>query len=92
MGKKDSKISVRGALLEGKVISTKMPKTAIVEIKSVRYVPKYERYEKVRSKIKAHNPENILAKEGDLVKIGETRKLSKTKSFIITEIIKRDTK
>ncbi|MEM4256953.1 MAG: 30S ribosomal protein S17 [Candidatus Diapherotrites archaeon] len=92
MDKKNTKISVRGALLEGKVVSTKMAKTAIVEIKSVRYVPKYERYEKVRSKIKAHNPENIAAKEGDIVKIGETRKLSKTKSFIIMEVIKRDSK
>ncbi len=86
------KISVRGALLEGKVISTKMPKTAIVEIKSVRYVPKYERYEKVRSKIKAHNPEEIGAKEGDLIKIRETRKLSKTKSFTIVKILKREGK
>lgn len=88
----EKSVSVRGALLEGKVISTKAPKTAVVEIKSVRYVPKYERYEKVRSKIKAHNPEDIGAKEGDKVRIGETRKLSKTKSFAIIEIIKRGSK
>ena len=41
-----------------------------------------------KSKIKAHNPTSINAKEGDIVKIGETRRISKTKSFVVMEILK----
>lgn len=85
--KKD--MSIRGAVLQGKVVSAKMPKTVVVERKIIRYVQKFERYKKVRSKVKAHNPENINAKEGDIVKIGETRKLSKTKNFVVLEIVKK---
>ena len=86
-----SDMSVRGAVLQGKVVSARMAKTVVVQRTIVRYVPKFERYKKIRSKVKAHNPPEINAKEGDIVKIGETRKLSKTKSFVVLEIIKRET-
>jgi small subunit ribosomal protein S17 len=89
---KDTGLSVRGAMLTGKVVSAKMPKTVVVERTIVRYVPKYERYKKIKSKIKAHNPDDIKAMEGDLVRIAETRKLSKTKNFVVVEIIKRGKK
>ncbi len=82
-------IKVRGAVLVGKVVSSKAPKTVTVERILTRYVPKYERYKKTKSKVRAHNPENINAKDGDIVKIGETRKISKTKSFIVMEILKK---
>jgi small subunit ribosomal protein S17 len=52
-------------------------------------VPKFERYKKVRSKIAAYNPDCIAAKEKDIVKIGECRKLSKTKSFVVLGIEKK---
>jgi len=81
--------SVRGSIFTGKVISTRAPKTVTVERKTIRHIPKYERYKKSKSKIKAHLPENIEIKEGDIVKIGETRKISKTKSFVVLEVIKK---
>ena len=81
--------SVRGTVLEGTVISAKAPKTITIERFITRYVPKYERYKKVRSKVKAHVPDGVLVAEGDVVRIGETRKLSKTKSFVLIEIVKR---
>ena len=81
--------SVRGALLTGTVVSARAPKTVTIERNITKYVPKYERYKKSKSKIKAYNPESINAKEGDLVTIGETRKLSKTKNFVVLEILKR---
>ena len=84
--------SVRGSILLGKVVSAKAPKTVTVERIITRYVPKFQRYKKVRSKIHAHNPETINAVEGDYVKIGETRKLSKTKNFIVLEIVKKGEK
>lgn len=82
-------ISVRGGTIEGIVVSAKAPKTVTVERILTKYVPKYERYKKIKSRVKAHNPETISAKEGDRVLIGETRKLSKTKSFVVMEILER---
>ncbi|MEM4662582.1 MAG: 30S ribosomal protein S17 [Candidatus Diapherotrites archaeon] len=81
------KVSVRGSLLKGKVISAKAKKTVTVERQLIRYVPKYERYMKARSRIHAHNPECINAKVGDVVLIGETRKLSKSKSFVVLKVL-----
>lgn len=82
------KLGVRGKILDGIVVSTKAQKTAIVERGYFHYVPKYERYERRHSRIAAYNPECISAKEGDRVKIAECRPLSKTKSFVVVEVIK----
>ena len=79
--------AIRGNILEGKVISAKANKTVTVERILPKYVAKYERYMNTRSRIHAHNPESIHAKEGDMVKIGETRRISKTKSFVVMEIL-----
>jgi len=79
-------IKVRGNVFTGKVVSAKGNKTVIVERIITKKIQKYERYQKTRSKITAHNPECINAKEGDTVKIGETRKLSKTKNFVVLEV------
>ncbi|MBU0636301.1 30S ribosomal protein S17 [Candidatus Micrarchaeota archaeon] len=86
---KNKPLTVRGKIFEGRVTSTKMPKTVVVERNIFQYVPKYERYKKTRSKIKAHVPENIKVSEGDWVRIGETRKISKTKSFLVLEVVKK---
>lgn len=82
------KLSIRGKILEGLVVSTKAQKTAVVERDYLHYVPKYERSERRHSRISAYNPECISAKEGDKVKIAECRPLSKTKSFVVVEVIK----
>jgi len=79
------KLSVRGKILEGKVASSKMQRTVIVERGYLHRIPKYERYEKRHSRIAAHNPECINAKKGDRVKIAECRPLSKTKHFVVIE-------
>ena len=85
---KEKTYAIRGNIFEGEVISAKANKTVTVQRILTQYVSKYERYKKVRSKVKAHNPESINAKEGDTVRIGETRRISKTKNFIVMEIIK----
>ncbi len=85
---KHGKVKVRGNVFTGKIISSKGNKTVIIERTLTKKVPKYERYKKIKSKITAHNPECINATEGDLVKIGETRRLSKTKSFVVLEVEK----
>ena len=78
-------ISYRGRTFVGTVISTKMQKTAVVEWASQKFVSKYERYASDRSRVKVHIPENMKINDGDIVKIAETRKISKTKSFVIVE-------
>jgi len=78
-------LKCRGRIFIGVVISTKMQKTATVEFGRQYYLPKYERYEKRRTRIKAHNPDCVNAKDGDIVRISECRPLSKTKNFVVIE-------
>ena len=80
--------STRGRTFVGTVIADKMHKTVTVEWEGKRYVPKFERYSKTRTRVKAHNPENINAKVGNVVQIMETRPVSKTKNFVVTKVLK----
>ncbi len=82
-------VKVRGQFLEGNVVSAKAKHTAIVERPRIIYLTKYRRYARSRSRIAVHNPACISAKEGDYVKIGECRKLSRTKAWTIVEVIKK---
>ena len=77
------KLPVRGILLEGTVVSTKMDNTVTVLHEYLHYVPKYMRYERRRKKIHAHLPPCIEVKVGDRVIIGECRPLSKTVAFVV---------
>lgn len=81
-------IMPRGMQLTGRVVSDKAKKTVIVEMDSARFIYKYERYLRKRSRVPAHNPDCINAKTGNVVSIAETRRLSKTKSFVVTGIVK----
>jgi len=76
-------LKVRGIMLKGRVVSTAMQKTVVVERERLHYVPKYERYEKRTSRYKAHLPPCIDIKKGDEVIIMECRPLSKTKHFVV---------
>ncbi len=87
----ETQLRTRGRKFTGIVTSDKMSKTVTVAWERRKYIPKYERYEKRRSKVKAHNPESINAETGDLVEIEETRPISKTKNFVVTKIIKKKT-
>ena len=78
---------VRGRVFEGKVIRAKMAKTLTVEWPRQYYLSKYERFQKRRSRVKAHNPQCISAKEGDMVRIAECRPLSKSKNFVVLEVL-----
>ncbi len=82
---KGKPITVHGRKFTGRVVSTRMAKTVSVERERLVYLPKYERYEKRRTRIKAHVPEGMTVEEGDIVTIYETRPLSKTKNFIVLE-------
>ena len=81
---------VRGRIFIGKVISTKSAKTAKIEFERIVPLPKYERFEKRRTRLIVHNPDSIMAQTGDIVKIAECRPISKTKNFVIIEKIENE--
>lgn len=77
--------STRGRKFTGKVVSNKMTKTVTVEWETRHMNPKYQRYEKRRTRVKAHDEMGLAI--GDIVEIMETRPLSKTKNFIVVKKI-----
>ncbi len=79
-------LPVRGQILEGIVTSNKAERTITVERSFYKFIQKYERYEKRKSKITAHKPDCIQVNIGDAVKIAECRPLSKTKQFVVIEV------
>lgn len=80
--------NTRGRKIEvvGEVISDKMDKTISVLIYRMVKHPKYGKYVKKTSVFKAHDEKNE-AKIGDIVKIRETRPLSKTKRWALAEVV-----
>ncbi|MFZ0892346.1 MAG: 30S ribosomal protein S17 [Thermoplasmata archaeon] len=79
------RLSLRGQILEGTVVSTSMQLTAVVERTLLHYVPKFERYEKRRRRYLAHSPPCLHVPLGHRVRIAETRPLSKLVTFCIVE-------
>ena len=74
----------------GVVISDKMDKTITVQVDRVSRHPVYNRSIRKATKFKAHDETNT-AKLGDIVRIQETRPLSKTKRWRLVEVVKRST-
>lgn len=71
-------------IFKGKVVSTKMQKTVVIEVERVFRHPLYKKVVRRQKKYKAHN-EKFNLKDGDLVKIKETRPISKDKHFAVIE-------
>ncbi len=72
----------------GRVVSDKMDKTVVVQVERLRQHPRYKKYIRYRKKFKAHD-ENNACRVGDVVRIMETRPLSKEKRWRVVEIIGR---
>ena len=71
---------------QGRVVSDKMDKTITVVVETKRNHPVYGKRINYSKKYKAHD-ENNSAKTGDMVRIMETRPLSKDKRFRLVEIV-----
>ncbi len=71
---------------QGRVVSEKMDKTITVVIETKRNHPVYGKRINYSKKLKAHD-ENNSAKTGDIVRVMETRPLSKDKRFRLVEIV-----
>jgi len=76
-------LPVRGRVFRGVVTSAKSHNTVIVEWGYHRFIRKYERYQRQKSRVTAHNPPCIKAREEDAVVIAECRPIAKTKHFVV---------
>ena len=76
-------LGIRGRVFEGKVLSVKAAKSAVIEWERRVYVHKYERFERRLSCIIAYAPPCLHLKQGDTAVFGECRPLSKTKKFVV---------
>ncbi|HEX4021185.1 MAG TPA: 30S ribosomal protein S17 [Acidobacteriaceae bacterium] len=72
----------------GQVVSTKMQKTIVVEVEMRKAHPKYKRVMRTSKKFYAHDEHNT-ARVGDVVRIRETRPLSRLKRWQLEEIVRR---
>jgi small subunit ribosomal protein S17 len=72
----------------GVVVSDKMDKTVVVEVKRLVSHPLYHKIIRRRKKFKAHDPDNACG-VGDKVLIEETRPLSRDKRWRVKEIIEK---
>ena len=74
--------------LSGRVVSDKMQKTIVVEIASRQLHKLYKKYVTKTKRIKAHDEKND-AHIGDLVRVVESRPLSRDKRWRLVEIVER---
>lgn len=72
----------------GRVVSDKMDKTVVVAVDYLKPHPLYRKIIRKTNKFHAHDETN-RCRMGDVVRIGETRPLSKTKRWEVLEIVKR---
>ncbi len=74
-------------VMEGTVVSTKMQKTVVVEVMRTARHPMYKKVLHKRKKYLAHD-ENEECQEGNIVRIEETRPLSRRKRWRVIEIVR----
>ena len=77
-----------GRTIEGRVVSNKMQKTVTVLLERQVQHPLYGKIVRRSTKVHAHD-ENNECKEGDVVRIAETRPLSKTKNWRVVKVVTR---
>ena len=77
----------RGKSMVGRVTSNKMDKTVVVLVERSKRHPLYKKVIRVRRKFKAHDADNAC-QIGDVVRIVESRPLSKEKRWVVEEILK----
>ncbi|MCD7740021.1 MAG: 30S ribosomal protein S17 [Candidatus Gastranaerophilales bacterium] len=73
---------------KGVVVSNKMNKTAVVKVASYNQHPKYKKIIETTKNYKAHDELNQCS-EGDIVKIVESKPISGSKHWIVTEIVEK---
>lgn len=74
--------------IEGVVVSDKMDKTIVVRVERISRHPLYGKVLRTSKRFKAHDEQNA-AREGDVVRLLESKPFSKDKKFILLEILER---
>jgi len=82
-----TRYGARGRVFTGTVLKASMQRTVKVGWPRQKYLPKYERFEKRRTRVMVHVPEGVNVKVGDKVTICECRPISKTKHFVVLEVL-----
>ena len=83
-------LAVKNELVRGVVIKKDISKSATIEWTRSKLIPKYERYEVRKSRMRVHNPPCLDAQIGDSVVAARTRPISKTKHHVIIKVIRKD--
>ena len=78
----------RRKLLVGRVVSDRADKTVVVRVERLKRHPLYGKVIRHRKRYKAHDEDNAC-RVGDLVRIIESRPISKEKRWVVTEILTR---
>ncbi|HUF40095.1 MAG TPA: 30S ribosomal protein S17 [Anaerolineales bacterium] len=74
--------------IDGVVTSDKMMKTVVVEISRTYRHPLYQKVVHTRKRVKAHD--ELGSRTGDLVRIVESRPISREKRWVVEEILRRN--
>ncbi|MGM8872144.1 30S ribosomal protein S17 [Psychrobacter sp. 2Y5] len=82
----NNQATTNASVLTGRVVSNKMDKSITVLIERLVRHPLYGKQLRRSTKIKAHD-ENNVCQQGDLVRIKETRPISKTKSWTLVDVV-----
>lgn len=80
--------TTNASVLTGRVVSDKMDKSITVLIERLVRHPLYGKQLRRSTKIKAHDEDNVC-QQGDLVRIKETRPISKTKSWTLVDVVEK---
>ena len=84
----NNQATTNASVLTGRVVSDKMDKSITVLIERLVRHPLYDKQLRRSTKIKAHDEDNVC-QQGDLVRIKETRPISKTKSWTLVDVIEK---
>ena len=79
-------VSIRGKILKGVIVTSKMKRTVIVRRDYLHFISKYRRFEKRHKNTAAHVSPCFRVKEGDVVTVGQCRPLSKTVRFNVLKV------
>ena len=82
----NNQATTNASVLTGRVVSNKMDKSITVLIERLVRHPLYGKQLRRSTKIKAHD-ENNVCQQGDLVRIKETRPISKTKAWTLVDVV-----
>ena len=86
----DKKLKMRGRIFQGEVVKVLSGRVSI-QFERMLKLPKYERYEKRRTKIHARLPDCMKddVAVGDLIEIAETRPISKMIHFVVSKVVRK---